>query len=281
MTNKVAILYIAIGKYINFWPGFYNSFDERFLTNSHKEYFVFTDAQCVPFENEDSNIHRIHQEDLGWPGDTLYRFDMFLKVEDYLKSFDYCFFMNANLVCQEVITEEEFLPRKDQLLVVKHPWYNWTDRSLLPYERDKRSAAYIPLFSKKAQHYFCGGVNGGGVEPALEMYHTLSERIRSDEEKGIIAIWNDESHLNKYMSEQDDYKYLDSSYAYPEDEDFPFPVRILILKKRNYIELSDSKKNATHSAEAKQRKNVPLLLRIIVRARNTAYYLKSKLFNQL
>ena len=53
MTNKVAILYIAIGKYINFWPGFYNSFNERFLTNSHKEYFVFTDAQCVPFENED------------------------------------------------------------------------------------------------------------------------------------------------------------------------------------------------------------------------------------
>lgn len=124
-------------------------------------------------------------------------------------------------------------------------------------------------------------LTGGGVEPALEMYHTLSERIRSDEEKGIIAIWNDESHLNKYMSEQDDYKYLDSSYAYPEDEDFPFPVRILILKKRNYIELSDSKKNATHSAEAKQRKNVPLLLRIIVKARNTAYYLKSKLFNQL
>ena len=67
-----------------------------------------------------------------------------------------------------------------------------------PYERNKKSNAYIPPFGNNYT-YFMGGLNGGTAKAYLQMIQTLSENIRDDYNRGIIAMVHDESHINAYL----------------------------------------------------------------------------------
>src|SRR5690606_14012861 len=86
---KIAILYICTGKYDVFWKGFYSSSEKYFLPSHHKEYFVFTDNNISPINER---IHIVHQDKLGWPHDTLMRFNMFHSIKERLGCFDFIFF---------------------------------------------------------------------------------------------------------------------------------------------------------------------------------------------
>ena len=92
---KIAILYICTGKYEIFWKDFYSSSEQYFLPEYSKEYFVFTDSPNIN-DTASMNVHKIYQHNLGWPDNTLERFDMFSRIIDQLKDFDYIFFFNAN-----------------------------------------------------------------------------------------------------------------------------------------------------------------------------------------
>ena len=41
--KKVAVLYIATGKYVRLWPGFLESAEKYLLKSCEVEYFVFTE----------------------------------------------------------------------------------------------------------------------------------------------------------------------------------------------------------------------------------------------
>lgn len=111
--TKIGMLYICTGKYTVFWPEFYRSFEEKFLPGCEKEYFVFTDAPAIEYEDA-PRVHRIYQEAYPWPYSTLKRFSIFLTQEDALRGMDYLFFFNANLTCKKTVTAEEFLPRPEK-----------------------------------------------------------------------------------------------------------------------------------------------------------------------
>lgn len=98
---KIAILYICTGKYNVFWKGFFESSEKKFLQKSQKEYFVFTDDEHL-FGADQSNVHIIPHKYMGWPYDTLMRFEVFSSIEKELVGFDYIFFFNANMVINEV-----------------------------------------------------------------------------------------------------------------------------------------------------------------------------------
>ena len=101
--TKVGMLYICTGKYTVFWPEFYRTFNEKFLPNCEKKYFVFTDAPAIEYEDA-PGVHRIYQEPYPWPYSTLKRFSIFLTQETVLSKMDYLFFFNANLTCTQTIT---------------------------------------------------------------------------------------------------------------------------------------------------------------------------------
>ena len=144
--TKVGMLYICTGKYTVFWPEFYRTFAEKFLPGCEKEYFVFTDAPAIKYEDA-PGVHRIYQEAYPWPYSTLKRFSIFLTQEAALSKMDYLFFFNANLTCTETITEEEFLPRPAQgenLLLVQQPGFWDKKPPFFSYDRNPKSTAYIP-----------------------------------------------------------------------------------------------------------------------------------------
>ena len=57
--TKVGMLYICTGKYTVFWPEFYRTFNDKFLPNCEKEYFVFTDAPAIEYEDAPASIASI------------------------------------------------------------------------------------------------------------------------------------------------------------------------------------------------------------------------------
>ena len=237
--KDIAMVYICTGKYKVLWEEFYRSFEEKFIPTKKKDYFVFTDADDL-YGKDNENVHIIYQKNLGWPGNTLYRFHIFLTQKETLREYEYIFFMNANMICQGEVGEE-FLPKDEGLLFIQHPGFYNKFKFKYTYERNKKSRAYMPYFSGK--YYICGGANGGRSECFLQMCEELARRIDEDDKNGIVAVWHDESHINRYCYEQKQYKLLSPSYWYPEGWDLPFEPKIVVRDKSRYFDVDKVKRN--------------------------------------
>lgn len=224
--SRIAILYICTGKYHVFWDKFYASAQKKLFPHAEKHFFVFSDAPRELLARDDMTY--IYQPKLGWPYDTLQRYHMFSRILDRLRQYDYIFFFNANVVFLQEITEDILPTQEEGLLVVQHPGYYAVKPSDFTYERNSRSTAYIPLW--KGKYYICGGVNGGTSQAYIKLIQDLVKAIDTDIWHGIVAVWHDESHINKYILDRP-HKMLPPSYAVFENANQPFEPKILVLDK--------------------------------------------------
>lgn len=231
---KVAILYICTGKYKVFWKEFYESYEKNFLPFTEKVYFVFSDSTKLPYA-EKENVNIIPQKHLKWPNNTLQRFSFFIREEQRWMDCDYTIFINSNFLCVETVTEEEFLPKEENILVAEHAGYHGKKPSELPYEQNTESLAYVN--KEEGKFYVMGGINGGKTKNYMEMIHQLKANVDVDAENGIVAICHDESHLNKYIIGRNDVKILPPSYGYPEGWNLPYEAKMLIRDKSKYFDV--------------------------------------------
>lgn len=232
---KVAILFIATGRYTIFWKDFYNHCEKYFLPDCEKTYFLFTDDEKLKVK---SNVVKVNQEQRGWPFDTLMRFDTFLKAEEKLKEMDYIYFLNATMLPVKKIGKE-ILPTQEQgLMVTLHPGLYKVDRSV--YEYDTNPASNACISADEGRLYFMGGFNGGTSGAYLKLIKDLDFASKQDLEKGVIARWHDESHLNKYMLDKNPL-ILTPEYGFPEG--MPFNQQNLIeFKNRVKMMIIDKSK---------------------------------------
>lgn len=266
--KKVGILYICTGVYKALWPEFYLSAEKNLLPGMEKHYFVFTDAEEVEFERENSKIHRTKQEAYAWPFATLLRFSIFLQKEEELKECDYLFFFNADAEFVKTITEEMLLPRKEKgedLVVVRHAGQYAMTPEEFTYDRNPECLAYIP--KGEGAVYVCGGINGGTCEAYLRMCHTLADRIQDDLSRNVIALWHDESHLNKYILEYDHFRLLTPSFTYPGQEwwNIPFEPVIVIRDKTKYFDVNKVKGIEDESKRSFPRRVLNKCIRVATR----------------
>ena len=122
----------------------------------------------------------------------------------------------------------EILPKDEGLIVVKHSGYYSEHRNLFPYDRNANSSAFIPHTAGDV--YVQGCFNGGKVVDFKLLIREIMENTQKDLDNGIMALWHDESHLNKYIITRK-YKLLSPSYAYPEGLNLPFDKKIIIRDK--------------------------------------------------
>lgn len=225
---NIGILIICTGKYETFFNGLFESSEKFFLNNHNKTYYVFTDAE-IP---DNDKIIKIEQENLGWPGNTLKRFEMFNKVKNMLLSQDYLFFLNANMQFLDYVNEE-IIPyeKNDFLMGVRHPGFFDKPKESFTYERRKESVFHIPY--NKGKYYYQGCFNGGKSDKFLQMSKKLAEMINIDLSNKIMPIWHDESALNWFYLNKSPL-IVDCDYAYPEDWDIPFTKKILQRNKAKY-----------------------------------------------
>lgn len=232
--KKVGILYICTGKYDIFWKDFYLSSEKYFLNDCEKHYYVFTDSKKIYDADKNDRIHLIYQEGLPWPLSTLLRFHMFNKCKE-LYNVDYLYFMNANLLFVDYVDSEEFLPIDKDLVFTIHPGMYNKKNKFFTYEQNKCSTAYLKR--NKGKYYVAGGLNGGFAKEYLKFSQELEDNINNDLSNNFIAIWHDESHINKYVATHDNYILLSPSYLYPEggyQNLKDFNPKIIIRDKNNF-----------------------------------------------
>lgn len=200
---RIAVLYICTGKYSIFWDSFYNTAQDYFYPKAEKSYFIFTDDnELIKRVRGNNSIHPYFQRKAGWPYDTLLRFNSFSSVQDLLLDYDYCYFWNANTVFLKVIDDSVIpFPTSEKSIVLwRHTkGFDYDSPDQFQTEKNPESEAYIPKGS--VCHNYGGGFIGGTANGFVKMSLELRDRIARDLQKGIIAIWHDQSHLVKYGME--------------------------------------------------------------------------------
>lgn len=146
------------------------------------------------------------------PMQTLARYHLMLAAEKRLNEYDQVFYCDADMKFVAPVKAENII--SDGITAVLHPGFITLYNSGTTETR-KESTAYL----EGNKHYFFGAFNGGAAKPYLEMAKTIRGNINTDLANSIIAVWWDESHLNRYLADNPPAKILSPSYGYPEKYD--------------------------------------------------------------
>jgi histo-blood group ABO system transferase len=223
--KNVALLIICTNKYIQFLEPLIKSADKFFLKNQNVTYFVFTDSETLPTSNRD--IVKIDTEHREWPWMTLGRYSLFSKNEEQLRKMDYLFYCDVDMLFVGDVGDEIL----GEMVGTIHPGFMGGRGT--PETNPKSLACVFPY---ESMIYFAGGFNGGLSNNYLQLCHILSENVEKDFKDGIIAIWHDESHLNRYFIDNPPTKVLSPSYCYDETKTYselPFQRKLLALSKNH------------------------------------------------
>jgi histo-blood group ABO system transferase len=201
---RTALLVIATGeKYHQYVNPLLESAREFFVEH---DAFVWTDVHVGASAIDAKFV--VAKEPLGYPNETLYRYHTILQQRSLLAKYDYLFYLDVDMRMVAPVGKEIF---SNSITACLHPGYV---NEVGSPERRPESMAAIPYNAKNK--YFCGGFNGGFSGAFLGMAAELAWCIDKDTEKGILAVWHDESHLNRYLHDHPPSKILDPSYCYPE-----------------------------------------------------------------
>lgn len=249
----IGLCIMATGKYIQFVKPLLDSAEKYFCPNHQRKYFIFTDS--APLQHNEiasppikellqssysQHIVFIYQERLGWPNDTLMRFAVYNQHKNLFESTDYMFATDADMLFVDYEGDEILGNR----VATQHPGFEkniplWGSEP--PYERNQKSTAYIPY--GEGQYYFAGGFYGGTTTEFIKMSDCITRNILTDlKNHQYIAVWHDESHLNRYFIDNIPTIMLDRSYCYPEngqEKGYPDCSPKLLALDKNHAEVRE------------------------------------------
>jgi len=162
-------------------------------------------------------------EGIEWPAPTLMRYHLFLNQKEALQKMDYLFYLDADMRVVQKISDEIL---GEGLTAAPHPGYAIAAKFIPPYEPNPDSTAYIHRLGFLAEEngkkrfkpfYAAGGFQGGVTKEFIKAMETMRANIDLDFDKNYVAIWNDESHWNKYLwNYKKHITFLDVSYVHPD-----------------------------------------------------------------
>lgn len=230
--KKVALCMIAINQlYWDYARQCIEDCRKNFLPHHKVDFFVWSDmpADYLP------NVSLTETEPVSWPAPTLMRYHLFLQKEEELSKYDYVFYLDADMRVVDKISDEIL---GQGLTAAPHPGYEVKPLYIPPLEPNKNSTAYIPRLGRMKvgpdgkerffPFYAAGGFQGGVAREFLSAMKCMKDRIDKDFQNNYVAIWNDESHWNKYLFDyqnEEDFgaapkerhiTFLDVSYIYPD-----------------------------------------------------------------
>ena len=223
---KILVLTIATNKYIQFVERLYDNIADNFLNGHEIQGLLFTNHDVETSEN--IRVSQIEHED--WPMPTLKRYNYFIKEKEYISQFDYCFYFDVDMGIVGKVGDEVL----GDLVATMHPYQSFYPKEQRTYDRNPKSLAYVPA-GQEGELYYAGGFNGGSTKKFLEMAETIAYRVNDDLIRGVIALWHDESHMNRYLIDNPPTLSLTPSYCFAEEQmqnpDYPYEAKIIALRK--------------------------------------------------
>lgn len=213
----VGILLISTWKYNRWINENIKKIKKYFFINNKIKIFLHTDSKKN--HNADVTIPIDHQP---WPMITLNRFNIFCENEKKY-DVDYLFYVDMDVEIVDYIYEDILC----NFVVTQHPSHINTNGTP---ETNPKSTAYINPNEKIV--YVSGCFFGGSKDKFLQASKIMRDNIKKDLDNNIIALWHDESHLNRYVfNNRKDITIKNHTYSYLEHTFYP-------IKNPKIIQLS-------------------------------------------
>ncbi|XP_077904667.1 globoside alpha-1,3-N-acetylgalactosaminyltransferase 1 isoform X8 [Ictidomys tridecemlineatus] len=135
---------------------------------------------------------------------------------------DYLFCLDVDMVFRNLWGPETL----GELVAAIHPGYFTASRQQFPYERRRASTAFVA--DSEGDFYYGGAVFGGRVASVYEFTRVCHMAILTDKANGIMAIWQEESHLNRHFISHKPSKVLSPEYLW--DDRKPQPPSLKLIR---------------------------------------------------
>ncbi|XP_063795789.1 histo-blood group ABO system transferase 2-like [Pseudophryne corroboree] len=228
--TRIGLFVFAVKKYIRFLLPFLESAEQFFMVGHKVTYYVFTDKvnDVVKPKLANDRILQLHKvtADRRWQDVSMRRMEaltLFTK-ERMPKEIDYLICADVDMVFNDHMGVEIL----GDLVATLHPAFFLSERESFSYERRPISAAYIP--DGQGDFYYMAALYGGKVEEIYKLSLACQKGITEDKKKSIEAVWQEESHLNRYLVYNKPTKVLSPEYLW--DTDLPHGE---FIKKRRFL----------------------------------------------
>ncbi len=229
---KICILTIATNKYLRFVEKLYSDIAEKFIPEAEINCLLFTDHEVETSDNV--RVHQIEHE--PWPIPTLKRYNYFVKEKDFILEHDYCFYLDADMRIDAPVGEEIL----GDLVATMHPYQSFYPKEKRSYDRNPKCLAYVPE-GEEGEYYYAGGFNGGKTKNFIAMAEVIADRVNEDLRNDVIALWHDESQMNRYLIDNPPTLSLNPNYCFAEEfigsQQYPYKNPTIIALKKNHAEL--------------------------------------------
>ncbi|XP_039546662.1 globoside alpha-1,3-N-acetylgalactosaminyltransferase 1-like isoform X2 [Pimephales promelas] len=235
----IATTVFAVGKYTRFLKDFLESAEQNYFVGFRVHYYVFTDhpeqVPAVKLSEEHHLTVLTVPSSNRWQDISLSRMARLEKlIESRLfNEADYIFSLDVDSKFYGRWGVETLSP----LVGVIHAWFYGEPRNKFTYERRPESQAFIP--SNEGDYYYGGAVIGGLVKNVYRLVKTCREQLDIDASKSIEAVWQEESHLNKYFLYNKPSKLLSPEYLWDDTKSKPDQIKIIRFSQviKNYKEI--------------------------------------------
>ena len=208
---RVGLLVSATGSYVSWLDGLVLSAEAHFMRGAEVHYYVLTDVAELPISAPADRVHVLPQPRLGWPYDSMFRHQLYLKHRAAYAGMDFVLVLDADTAFVAPVGEE-ILGRTVGAL---QSFFFGQPFERAPFERDATSSSFVP--DTKGRCYFAGGLFGGSYEGFVALMTRSTWLMEWDlAALGRTAPHDDESYLNKAFLEEPPAVALGGHYIYPE-----------------------------------------------------------------
>lgn len=226
-SAEIGVISIATNRYFDYWLDLVKSAYDAIESDKIIDFYLFTDQtnrknEVCSYEDK-FRFTFINIPSYGWPAATLKRYELIKASEEALIN-PILMYLDSDMLIRKdfTILLREIL-QDHSMVLVSHPGYfrpngikkllfyaNYFPFALRDFkmrvltggigawEKRKISSAYVIRRDRKL--YVCGGAWFGRRESFLSLVSDLFDLVTEDENRGIVAIWHDESYLNKYAT---------------------------------------------------------------------------------
>ncbi|GAB1286146.1 Globoside alpha-1,3-N-acetylgalactosaminyltransferase 1 [Apodemus speciosus] len=239
LNLTIGVTVFAVGKYTCFIQPFLESAEEFFMRGYQVHYYLFTnDPAAVPRVPLGPGrllstipIQRYSQ----WEEISMRRMETINRhiAKRAHKEVDYLFCVDVDMVFRNTWGPETL----GDLVAAIHPGYFAVPRQQFPYERRQVSSAFVA--DSEGDFYYSGALFGGRVARVYEFTRACHMAILADKANSIMAVWQEESHLNHYFIWHKPSKLLSPEYLWDDRKPQPQSLKVIrfssVEKDNNWL----------------------------------------------
>ncbi|XP_014718846.1 globoside alpha-1,3-N-acetylgalactosaminyltransferase 1 isoform X3 [Equus asinus] len=227
LNLTIGLTVFAVGKYTHFVQHFLESAERFFMHGYRVCYYVFTDDPTAIPQVPLGPGRRLGiipiQRHSRWEEISTRRMEIISQhiAKRAHQEVDYLFCVDVDMVFRNPWGPETL----GDLVAAIHPGYYAVPRQQFPYERRHVSTAFVA--DGEGDFYYGGAVFGGRVANVYEFTRGCHMAILADKANGIMAAWQEESHLNRRFISHKPSKVLSPEYLWDDRKRQPPSLKLI------------------------------------------------------